>query len=296
MHYQITRNRITIHFGKQIINNNKPKKMKKTVLNIAFLMSICIMSNAQNSINVSQGQKVHLINKSLNTIKQNAMGQDIEIKSDVTLDIDVEVKATTPDIHLIHTIKRVQLKSEGLGNSMVFDSDKKEDRENQVGNLLSSALDKQLDFHISNNGIAIENKQSDPSFEAAKNVMGDIDELNTELLVALPNNIKIGEHWSDEQTKDANNKSKIDYTVKSIANEEAVLSFNGSIDKKQNKTIQGMEAKVTANTTATGELTVNVKTGLIKEKKTEYVSKGTTEVMGQNIPFTVTRSTISSTK
>jgi hypothetical protein len=45
--------------------------MKKTVLNIAFLMSIGITSNAQNSINVSQGQKVHLINKSLNIIKQN---------------------------------------------------------------------------------------------------------------------------------------------------------------------------------------------------------------------------------
>jgi len=270
--------------------------MKKTVLNIAFLMSIGITSNAQNLINVSQGQKVHLINKSLNTIKQNAMGQDIEIKSDVTLDIDIEVKATTPDIHLAHTIKRVQLKSEGMGNSMVFDSEKQEDRENQVGKLLSSALDKPLDFHISNTGVAIENKQSDPSFEAAKNVMGDIDELNTEVLVALPINIKLGDHWLDEQNKDANNKSKIDYKVKSIANEEAVLSFNGTYDKKQNKTVQGMEATVTANTTSTGEVTVNIKTGLIKEKKTEYVSKGTTEVMGQNIPFTVTRSTISSIK
>jgi hypothetical protein len=269
--------------------------MKKTTLSIAFVLSISILTNAQNSINLSQGQKVHLLNKSLNSIKQNAMGQDIEIKSDVSLDIDVEVKTTTPDILLTHTIKRVQLKSEGMGNSMVFDSDKKEDRENQVGQLLNGTLNKPLDFHISSVGVPIENKHADAAFEAAKNVLGDIDELNTELVVAIPKSINVGAQWTDMQNKDANNKSKIDYTVKSIANDEAVLSFSGSIDKKQNKTLQGMEATVTANTITSGELTVNIKTGLIKEKKSEYSSKGTTEIMGQNIPFTVTRSTNSST-
>jgi hypothetical protein len=270
--------------------------MKKTVLNIALLMSIGLLSNAQNSINVSQGQKVHLINKSLNTIKQNAMGQDIEIKSDVTLDIDIEFKTTTPDIHLTHIIKRVQLKTEGMGNSLVFDSDKKEDRENQVGQLVSSAIDKPLDFHISKTGLPLENKQIDPSFEAVKNVLGDIDDLNTEILVAVTDNIKLGDRWSDEQNKDLNNKSKIDFTVKEIDNEEAILIFNGIADKKQKKSVQGLEAMVTANTIVTGEMTVNVKTGLIKEKKTEYYSKGTTEVMGQNIPFTLTRTINSSTK
>jgi hypothetical protein len=150
--------------------------MKKTLLNIAFLMLIVSLSNAQNSINLRQGQTIHLINKSLNTIKQNAMGQDIEIKSDVTLDIDIEVKTTTPDIHLTHIIKRVQLKTEGMGNSLVFDSDKKEDRENQVGQLVSAAIDKPLDFHISKTGLPLENKQIDPSFEAVKNVLGDMKE------------------------------------------------------------------------------------------------------------------------
>lgn len=66
------------------------------------------------------GQKAHLISKSLCCIKQNAMGQDIEIKSVVSLDIDLEVKSTTSDILLTHAIKRLQVKSEVMGNSMEF--------------------------------------------------------------------------------------------------------------------------------------------------------------------------------
>ncbi len=295
-HYQTIQNPITIHFGKLIIKYIKPKQMKKTTLSIAFVLSISILTNAQNSINLSQGLKVHLVNKSLNTIKQNVMGQDIEIKSDVSLDIDVEVKSTTPDILLSHTIKRVQIKSEGMGNSMLFDSYKKEDRENQIGQLLTGTIDKPLDFHISSVGAPIENKQVDPTFEAAKNVLGDIDELNTELVVAIPKHLKIGDKWSDEQNKDTSHKSKIDYSVNSITNDVAILSFSGIIDKKQKKTLQGMEATVTSNTTTTGDLTVNTKTGLIKEKKSEYRSKGTTEIMGQNIPFTMSRSINSSSK
>jgi len=269
--------------------------MKKTTLSIALFMTIGLITNAQNAINLTKGQKTHLVNKSISVVKQNAMGQEMEIKSDITIDIDVVIKETTPDIFLTHTIKKVQLKSEGMGNSMAFDSEKKEDRENQLGQMLSGILDKPLDFHITNAGMLIENKQVDQTFEAAKNILGDIDELNSEIIVAVPKNIKVGDHWSDEQNKDANNKSKIDYIVKSVINDDAVLSFNGSIDKKQTKTMQGMEANVTANTMSIGELTVSIKTGLIKEKKADLTSKGTTEVMGQNIPFTVTRSTKSVT-
>jgi hypothetical protein len=80
--------------------------MKKTTLSIALFMTIGLITNAQNAINLTKGQKTHLVNKSINTVKQIAMGQEMEIKSDITIDIDVEIKETTPDILLTHTIKR----------------------------------------------------------------------------------------------------------------------------------------------------------------------------------------------
>jgi hypothetical protein len=270
--------------------------MKKTAIFIGVLLSTSIISNAQNLIKVQNGQKTQLVTTTISTIKQNAMGQEIELKSDVSMNIDVEIKATTPDFNLTHTIKRIQVKSEGMGQSMSFDSDKKDDRENQIGQLLSGVLDKSLEFHISNNGITGEIKLEDQSLNAAKNLLGDFDEINDEVLLAYPKTINIGDQWINELNKDANNKSKIEYIAKSVVNDEVVLSFKGSIKKKQNKSMQGMDATVTSSSILNGELTLNIKTGLIKNKSSEANAKGTTEIMGQTIPFTLTKSIHSSTK
>jgi len=48
--------------------------MKKTTLSIALLMSISLLTNAQNVFNLTKGQKTHLVNKSISIVKQNAMG------------------------------------------------------------------------------------------------------------------------------------------------------------------------------------------------------------------------------
>jgi Family of unknown function (DUF6263) len=268
--------------------------MKKKPIFIGLLLLASIISNAQNFIKVQNGQKTHLFTTTISTIKQNAMGQEIELKSDVSMDIDVEVKTTTPDINLTHTIKRIQVKSEGMGQSMSFDSNKKDDRENQIGQLLSGVLDKGLEFQISNYGSIRDSKQANQSLDAAKNLLGDFDEINDEVLLAYPKTINTGDQWTNELYKDANNKSKIDYVAKSVVNDEVFLSFKGTIDKKQNKSIQGMDATVTASSMLNGELTLNIKTGLIKNKATEANAKGTTEIMGQYIPFTLMKLTKSS--
>jgi hypothetical protein len=276
--------------------NNKAKKMQKTTLLIVLLIPIGLISNAQYSINLTKGQKTHLISKSVSIIKQNVMGKDVVSKSDVTLDIDIEVKEIIPNIHLTHSIKRIQLLSERMGNSIVFDSDKKEDMDNQIGQMVSGTLDKPFGFYITSIGTPLENKESDPSFEAAKNVLGELDGLNFEFICPLPKRIKVGDHWENELITDANNKSKYVYKVISLINDGAVLSFSGNINKKKFKTIQGIETIATANTISNGELNINTKTGVITEKNTESISKGATQVMGQNIPFTVITNSKSSTK
>jgi hypothetical protein len=48
--------------------------------------------------------------------------------------------------------------------------------------------------------------------------------------------------------------------------------------------------------TVNGELLVDINTGIIKEKKTETTATGSTEVMGQKIPFTLISTTTSFTK
>ncbi len=270
--------------------------MRKTKLCIALLLSISTIVNAQNSINLSKGQQTHLFTNSLTNIKQNAMDQELEINSDVSVNIDVEVKSTSPDFLLTHTIKRIQLKTEGMGQAMVFDSDKKDDRENQIGKILSVILDKPVDLHISSEGKAIEDKQIEASFDVVKNFVGNLNVINAEILIAVPNKIKPGDHWVVEQNKDTSNKSTFDYTVQSITNGFAIINFNGYINDKQRKVMQGVEVKFTSSATVSGTMTVNALTGLIIEKKSSVSSKGETEIMGQNITFSSSSITVSSTK
>ena len=262
--------------------------MKTTILFASVLLFLFSGSaKGQNSITVPVGKKVHSVNNSVSTITQSAMGQEIEIKADATVTMDAEIKQISPDILLSIKIGRVQLKSEAMGNTNDFDSDKAEDKNGQAGQLLSTVIGKSFDIGMSATGkLNKAVKSSDPATEAAKSMLGNFDELGGEILVPVPSSIKAGDVWVDDNTTDGDNKKKIEYTVVSASNGEATLSFKGTSLSKANKNVQGMDAVVTSSSSFNGELTVDVKSGAIKTKKTITEAKGTTEVMGQSIPFT----------
>ena len=262
--------------------------MKLTILFAgALLFFYSTQSKGQNSITVPVGKKMHSVNNSVSTITQSVMGQDIEIKADATVTMDAVIKQISPDILLSINIGRVQVKSEAMGNNTNFDSDKAEDKNGQAGQLLSAVIGKSFDIGMSTAGrLSKANKSSDPATEAAKSMLGNFDELGAEMLVPVPGSIKSGDSWVDDNTTDADNKKKIEYTVVSASNGEATLSFKGTSFSKANKNVQGMDAIVTSSSSFNGELTVDIKSGAIKTKKTTTEAKGTTEVMGQSIPFT----------
>ena len=270
--------------------------MKTTILFVgALLFFYSTSSKGQNSITVPVGKKIHSVNNSVSTITQSVMGQEIEIKSDATVTMDADIKQISPEILLNIKIGRIQIKSEAMGNNTDFDSDKAEDKNGQIGQLLSNVIGKSFDLGMSTSGkLSKANKSSDPATEAAKSMLGNFDELGAEMLVPVPGSIKTGDSWVDDNTTDADNKKKTEYTVLSANNTEATISFKGSSTAKANKTFQGMEAVVTNSASFSGELTLDVKSGIIKTKKTIIEAKGTTEVMGQSIPFT-TKQTMTTT-
>ena len=50
-----------------------------------------------------------------------------------------------------------------------------------------------------------------------------------------------------------------------------------------------MTATITSTLNYKGTLTVNITSGVIKEKKTAVQAKGETAIMGQTIPFSLTQ-------
>jgi hypothetical protein len=207
------------------------------------------------------------------------------------------------------TIKRVQIKSEVMGNVIEFDSDKKEDRENPIGQKIALLLDKPQKTNIKS--IPTINS-STAAQDEAEELLGDLDELNKEVIYKIYDTIKSNHTFinivlldndttnSDidifNENKNDLIKSKITYIVKSINDNYATLAFNGIVNNKKTKNVQGMEAIVTMRSTVNGELLVDINTGIIKEKKTKTSATGSTEVMGQKIPFTLISTMTSITK
>lgn len=270
--------------------------MKLAVTLCCFILTLAAF--AQSRIPVKTAEKLHLTNNIVSNITQSMMGQEMEISSDVTIHMNTEIKETAPDIHLSSIITRIQLKNQAMGQSQDFDSDKKEDMNGQLGQVFKDLVGKSKDAFVSTDGKLV-NKPSDnkgtPS--AVEAMMGDnLDALSLELLLALPGALKAGDKWTDETNTDADNRKKLNYTVQSVNGNEAILTFTGEETSKKQKSIQGMNATVTASSNYTGELTVDTLSGIIKEKKTTAQSKGETAIMGQTIPFKLQQTVKSSSR
>jgi len=143
--------------------------------------------------------------------------------------------------------------------------------------------------------------------------LGDLDELKSEVIFEISDTIKIYDTFirivlnnftaSDLDTVKINSdnikdriKSKYTYEVKSIKDNYATLTFTGFTNEKKTNNAQGMDVVVNSKSTVNGELLVDINTGIIREKKTERTATGTTELMGQKIPFTLISTTTSFTK
>lgn len=245
------------------------------------------MTFAQSKVPVKTGEKIHSTINTVNNITQNMMGQEMKIVSNVTMTVQTEVKEINPDIHLSSVVTKLLLKNEAMGQSMDFDSDKKEDMDGQIGQAVKGFIGTANDIFISTDGKPVEKKKHDGAASAEAVLGGDINDIAPELLLAIPASLKAGDSWTEEHNKDADNKRKIVYTIQSINGNEAVIAFTGEESTKKPKSIQGMTATISGTNNYKGTLTVDTTSGVIKEKKTNIEGKGETAIMSQTIPFSI---------
>ncbi len=262
--------------------------MKTTVILLGFtLMILNYASIAQNKINLPLGQKFHQNTKQINTITQTIQGNDMEIKTNVTLDVDIEVKSVTTNFEISSTITRIQSHNEAMGKAIDFDSDKKEDLDGIIGKQFKSVIAKPFTTEVSFEGKAVASEKTKLDDETLKNALDmKASDLLEESLLPLPASFKVGDSFNGSGIDvDKDNEKKVSYKVENMDNGEAEISFSSTQKIRKTKTIQGMEAVVTGEAKSTGKLFVNIQTGIVLEKKESIDAKGTTEIMSQSIPF-----------
>ena len=266
--------------------------MKKIIF-LAF--SIGIFSVNAQQIKLEQGKKITSVSTA-DIDMDMGMGGQMKIKSSsvnvlsITGSDDKNYKGT-------NTITKMTMSQEGMGQSTEYDSDKKGDRDSEIGKTVGKELDKPIQILIDRTtGKATEsNPEKTTEPEADTNpmagMMGGMGEKTAAATVSsaffiIPQGKKAGDKWSDSTTE-AGIKGVRNYELQSISKEEATILLKIVSKGVISKEIQGMQMEMNMNTTAQSIIRTNVTTGLVKKNSTTGTVEGTLDMMGQSMPISM---------
>ncbi len=283
-------------------------KQLKTLFT-AMLCTAVVAAFSQNKTELNKpvfkaGQKFQTSNIVKTTSKMEMMGQEMETKADVAITRLFEIKKQNGNLYNVAaTITKMATTAEMMGQSMSYDSDKKEDAGTEIGKLLKDKINVPADMEMNDEGkitpLKKEKKDSADAggIAAMMESMGagaDETALTDDMFINIPKNLKAGDTWSDSIIAEGT-KTYRDYTVKSLEGSDAVLTISGkqTLDKKMET--NGMEMTMLMESKLTGEMTADTSTGVIKQRLLVSEGSGNLEMMGQQVPMTTKVETTSTT-
>lgn len=261
--------------------------------------------SATGKLALTKGQKLQVDNIIKSVISQEMMGQQMEIVIDANLIHQLEVKDKKPNSYVLSsTLTRLVTSGTAMGQEMKFDSDKQEDLETETGKAIKSQLNVNKEVELSDNAQVIKGVEKDTSssgggqlMEIVKNVTGDLDESNgaSAAFDVIPAGKKAGDSWSDSSITEEI-KTYRNYTIKEVNGSTATVSLTGKQVTKKKVEQQGMEINVSMEGILSGEGTVDMSTGLLKQRTMVMDGTGIAEIMGQTMPVTTKVTTTTTVK
>ena len=198
-----------------------------------------------------------------------------------------------------HKIQSMKFSSEAMGQAQSFDSNNPNDLKSDIGKSMQKSLDKKYSMTVNNQGKVVSVKEdgvtkasndenANPmtqafgrmgaSFDAPK--VGDATEF-----AILPNKeVGKGDTWTDSLNSVKGIKGAVTYTVNNITDSDILLDYVQNSVMETTQTMMGMEATINTKEKTTGTVTIDRKTGLLKQRSANTSSEGTVDVQGMSIP------------
>lgn len=275
--------------------------MKKAVLSAVILFSLA--ANAQkvsNKLQFQKGQKLEVFT----TIKSASqmMGQPMNFNLESARVLDVE-NVAGGNATIENKIKRLKVNFEGMGQSQAYDSEKESDRNSEMGKNLEKGLKNKYTMTVDPYGKITAVKADDDNPNKVKDTTGGQDMMGdmmgglmegfdlpqvgetTEFAILPAKEVSKGDTWTDSASADKDAKRKASYKVADITANEIVLDYTEDVATKTTKENMGMEVAIDKKDKNTGKITLDRKTGLLKQKTVTTQTSGTASVMGQEIPL-----------
>ncbi len=282
--------------------------MKKILFSFLIVASFTGFSQkVSNKLSFQKGQKLE-VTTNMNMSSQMMMGET----SGSTLNTEVyEVKdAAASNTTLEKAIKNVRFSFSVMGQEKTFDSDKKEDLNSDLGQSIKPSIDTHQEFTVDANGRIISVKE-DPTKKKKEQKSGDMMSMfmsqfnvgsappkagDASLFHILPDHeVGKGDSWTDT-TGINGNPFKTVYTVKDITSSEVLLDFTGDGKINTKQEMMGMSLEVKGTVAATGTVTLDKTTGLLKQKTSTSTTETSTSVSGQDMTATTKMTTVTTVK
>lgn len=278
--------------------------MKKAILLITILSSFSLFAQKNKPISLSRGQVITITTTSNLDMD---MGSGILIKNSSSSTNNVVVTGEDDKNYTISsTLNKLVLSSDMMGQQNNYDSDKKDDKDSEIGKTVSEKLGKPVIVFVNKKtgNVVPEKKKEDIKDSVDNNPMiammqsfdsGEDDAIVKEMFFLIPFGRKIGEAWVDSTAK-SEFKSKKTYTLKSVKDNIATVGLVGEVTGSTTMEMQGMQFDLSMNTKTTGEIIVDIKSGLVQKRNTNADISGNIDIMGQSTPITATATLTSEIK
>lgn len=265
--------------------------MKKIILVIAVLGSITV--NAQK-ITVEKGKLITIVTNTDQDIDMSMMGMQMKNKSVITA--LVEIKDVDKDkIETAYTLQKVKMNMDMMGKENNYDSDNPEDRDSEISKAVKESIGKKIKMNVDritgkatleDKDDVVEENSSDP-LSGMINSMGQGKEDATmeTVFFVIPQGKKVGDTWVDSTNADGMKEIK-NYTLKSLANNRAIIGLENKMSGTNTVENQGMQMEVSMTAITKSDITVDTKTSMVKKRTSNMDITGNVDVMGQSVPIT----------
>ncbi len=287
----------------------------RLIISLSFISAFALSGSAQPydlKLKLTKGQHyTQSMTMDLNMV-ESISGQEIVINTRMLFEFKQVVHSITTkgDFVLECEYSRIGMNMDAMGEKMTYDSHVKDTTGNELikayGGTLSKIMEKKIFVTLSPKGKVVEIKGLKEAFESLENtanpaaqklIESTFDEkkltsnFESSYHIFPDKPVQIGDTWSQKSSMESMFPIDITtgYKLQEVKNGIARIAASGDFTmKKDDYETAGMKMKIDFSGTYTGTYDLDVSTGISTTSNVSMPMKGTMEVMGMELPVTVT--------
>jgi hypothetical protein len=259
-----------------MLNAVKSRTTAKKIVLLSFAFA-SLYANAQKvNLEVGKSFKVTTVSDGVTEM----MGNDNPNKVNATA--TVKITGLEKDLYKgTNTVTKITMSGSMMGQEFTFDSDKKEDMNGQLGQMVGADVNKAIDFTVDKNtGVfKVTGEVKEGGMGA---MMGGGKSGGSSIFYSAVIGKKQGEKWTE--TKDEEGvKTTMNYEVVSINGNVVSLNFSSTTKGNTTSEMQGQSVDVVVDSKTTGTITVDAVTGIMKQSTMNVEASTSMDMGGQSM-------------